>query len=264
MAGHAPAPTVRAIAEQAARGITTMMPTEDSLWVGGGAGATFRPAVLAGRAHGDRRQPQRAAHRAAHNGAPQGTGLQLVLPRLGRRGAVCPAGRRLGHGPAGLGRPARHRQPGHQGDRVQRRRGARAGARAGRRRLRAGRAGADQHRHRAARAGLSRRAAAPHARDRHAADHRRDAHDLRRARRLHAGLGPRARHGDARQADRRRRPLRRLRVRPGDRRPASTGTGTTKPPTRAASAARWPATRCRWPPSRPHSARCSPRRRSRT
>ena len=33
MAGHAPPATVRAIAEQAARGITTMLPTEDSLWV---------------------------------------------------------------------------------------------------------------------------------------------------------------------------------------------------------------------------------------
>jgi glutamate-1-semialdehyde 2,1-aminomutase len=34
MCGHAPAPTLRAIAEQCARGITTMLPTEDALWVG--------------------------------------------------------------------------------------------------------------------------------------------------------------------------------------------------------------------------------------
>jgi glutamate-1-semialdehyde 2,1-aminomutase len=34
MCGHAPAPTLRAIAEQAARGITTMLPTEDALRVG--------------------------------------------------------------------------------------------------------------------------------------------------------------------------------------------------------------------------------------
>ena len=34
MTGHSPAPTVRAVAEQAARGITLMLPSEDSLWVG--------------------------------------------------------------------------------------------------------------------------------------------------------------------------------------------------------------------------------------
>ncbi len=34
MTGHSPEPTVRAIAEQAARGITLMLPSEDALWVG--------------------------------------------------------------------------------------------------------------------------------------------------------------------------------------------------------------------------------------
>ena len=34
MSGHSPPPTLRAIADQAARGITTMLPTEDALWVG--------------------------------------------------------------------------------------------------------------------------------------------------------------------------------------------------------------------------------------
>ena len=34
MTGHAPPPTVEAIAEQARRGITLMLPTEDSAWVG--------------------------------------------------------------------------------------------------------------------------------------------------------------------------------------------------------------------------------------
>jgi glutamate-1-semialdehyde 2,1-aminomutase len=34
MTGHAPAPTVEAVAAQAARGITLMLPTEDSAWVG--------------------------------------------------------------------------------------------------------------------------------------------------------------------------------------------------------------------------------------
>jgi glutamate-1-semialdehyde 2,1-aminomutase len=35
MTGHSPEPTVRAIAEQAQRGITLMLPSEDALWVGG-------------------------------------------------------------------------------------------------------------------------------------------------------------------------------------------------------------------------------------
>ena len=34
MTGHSPAPTVRAVAHQAARGITLMLPSEDALWVG--------------------------------------------------------------------------------------------------------------------------------------------------------------------------------------------------------------------------------------
>ncbi|MGB8004306.1 MAG: aspartate aminotransferase family protein [Gaiellaceae bacterium] len=34
MTGHSPAPTVRAVAEQAAKGITLMLPSEDALWVG--------------------------------------------------------------------------------------------------------------------------------------------------------------------------------------------------------------------------------------
>jgi glutamate-1-semialdehyde 2,1-aminomutase len=34
MTGHSPEPTVRAVAEQAAHGITLMLPSEDSLWVG--------------------------------------------------------------------------------------------------------------------------------------------------------------------------------------------------------------------------------------
>jgi glutamate-1-semialdehyde 2,1-aminomutase len=34
MTGHSPEPTVRAVAEQAARGITLMLPSEDAIWVG--------------------------------------------------------------------------------------------------------------------------------------------------------------------------------------------------------------------------------------
>src|SRR5438105_9291421 len=34
MTGHSPEPAMRAVAEQAARGITLMLPTEDAIWVG--------------------------------------------------------------------------------------------------------------------------------------------------------------------------------------------------------------------------------------
>src|SRR6184192_4547898 len=34
MTGHSPSQTVRAVSEQAARGITLMLPSEDALWVG--------------------------------------------------------------------------------------------------------------------------------------------------------------------------------------------------------------------------------------
>ena len=74
-------------------------------------------------------------------------------------------------------------------------------------------------------------------------DHRRDAHHLRRPGRLHPGVGPRAGHGDPRQAHRQRR-ARAPSTASARRSPtSSTRTGTTTPPTSAASAARWPATR---------------------
>src|SRR5215213_11452941 len=41
MTGHAPAPAVRALAEQAPRGITLMLPSEDALWVGEEMGQRF-------------------------------------------------------------------------------------------------------------------------------------------------------------------------------------------------------------------------------
>jgi glutamate-1-semialdehyde 2,1-aminomutase len=41
MTGHSPEPTVRAIAEQAARGITLMLPSEDALWVSEDLGRRF-------------------------------------------------------------------------------------------------------------------------------------------------------------------------------------------------------------------------------
>jgi glutamate-1-semialdehyde 2,1-aminomutase len=42
MTGHSPEPTVRAVAEQAARGITLMLPSEDALWVGRELARRFR------------------------------------------------------------------------------------------------------------------------------------------------------------------------------------------------------------------------------
>lgn len=41
MTGHSPEPVVRAVAEQAARGITLMLPSEDALWVGEELGRRF-------------------------------------------------------------------------------------------------------------------------------------------------------------------------------------------------------------------------------
>jgi len=41
MTGHSPEPVVRAVAEQAARGITLMLPSEEALWVGEELGRRF-------------------------------------------------------------------------------------------------------------------------------------------------------------------------------------------------------------------------------
>jgi glutamate-1-semialdehyde 2,1-aminomutase len=41
MTGHSPGPTVRALEEQARRGITLMLPSEDAIWVGGELGRRF-------------------------------------------------------------------------------------------------------------------------------------------------------------------------------------------------------------------------------
>src|SRR5205085_10808832 len=42
MTGHSPEPAVRAVAEQARRGITLMLPSEDALWVGEELSRRFR------------------------------------------------------------------------------------------------------------------------------------------------------------------------------------------------------------------------------
>ncbi len=205
MTGHSPEPTVRAIAEQARRGITLMLPSEDSLWVGERAGAPLRPAALAVRAHGHRREPLRDPARPRAHRPPEDPGLQLVLPRHRRRDVRrrSTATRSVVAREGNVGPPVAARGD-DAGRRVERRRGARARARARRRRLRPRRAGADEHRDRPARARVPRRAARGDPRGRDAADHRRDAHDLRRPRRLHGRVRARAGPAHDRQADRRR------------------------------------------------------------
>jgi glutamate-1-semialdehyde 2,1-aminomutase len=85
MTGHAPDPTLRAIAEQAPRGITLMLPSEDALWVGQEMQRRFGPAVLAVRADRHRRQPLRDPDRARDHRAAEDPRVQLVLPRHRRR-----------------------------------------------------------------------------------------------------------------------------------------------------------------------------------
>ena len=60
MAGHGPKASVDAIAEQAAKGITLMLPTEDAAWVGRGDDPSLRRPLLAVLPDGHRRQPVRA------------------------------------------------------------------------------------------------------------------------------------------------------------------------------------------------------------
>ena len=89
MAGHAPEPVVQAVAAQAARGSTAMLPTEDAAWVGEELGAPLR----ASRS-GSSRSPRptrtvRPAARPRGDRAREGARLRLVLPRLRRRGAGC-------------------------------------------------------------------------------------------------------------------------------------------------------------------------------
>ncbi len=94
MTGHAPSPAAAAVAEQARRGFTFMLPTEDAVWRRRGARPPLRAPVLADGADGHRRQPLRDPPRAARHGAPPDPRLQLVLPRDGGRDVRDPPGRR--------------------------------------------------------------------------------------------------------------------------------------------------------------------------
>ena len=262
MAGHSPEPVVQALAAQAARGSTAMLPTEDAAWVGEELARRFglpfwQFALTATDAN-------RFALRLARE--VTGRGKVLVFDWC-YHGSVDEA---LAATAARRRRAARRerraaRSPGadDEGRPVQRPRRARAGASRTGRRLRPRRARADEHRDRPPGRRVPRRAPRADPQHGHAARDRRDAHAERRPRRLHTGLGPRARHRHGRQGDRRRDARRRVR-RLGRARRADHGTAprpTTR--TRAGSAGRWPATRSRSQQSARPSSTCSPKTRSR-
>ena len=152
MAGHSPPATVAAIGRAAAQGITTMLPTEDAIWVGEELTASLRLAELAADAHRDRCQSLRPAHRAACDQTAQGPGLRRLLPRHAWTSPSSRCCRTVGRGsrPGSVGPP---RRPGHDdpGGRMERPGCAGGSARARRRCRGARRAGDDQRRHRAAR-----------------------------------------------------------------------------------------------------------------
>ena len=214
MPGHSPEPTVRAVARRIGElgGVTTMMPTEDSTWVAARAAAALRPALLAVRAHGDGRQPLRAAHRAPD-------------PAPARRcssstGATTARSTRPSRSSARTAR--RSPKPGNVGPQVDPAEttvvvefndleGVRAA-------LARGDVACVLTEPALTNIGIvlpepgfldGPRAGLP--RDGDAAHLRRDAHDLGRSGRLRRGLGPHARHRHDRQVARRRRAGRRLR-----------------------------------------------------
>ena len=218
MTGHAPKAAVAAISAQLDRGITTMLPTEDSLWVAAELSRRFglRYWQLALTATDANRFAVRLARHVTHR-------PKILVYNYCYHGSVDETIITINDGVPGP-------KPGNAGPPVDPTvttkviewndvAGARGGAGARRCGLRAGRAGADEHRHHPAGTRLPRRPAPAHARHRHAAGHRRDAHHQRGSGRVHAGLGPGAGHGDARQAHRQRHPKRRLRLRPVRGRP---------------------------------------------
>ena len=189
MTGHAPAASVEAVAAQARRGITFMLPTEDAIWVGEELARRFglpywqttltatdanRFAIRLARHVTER--PKILVFNWCYHGTVDETFITL------KDGVAGPRSGNLGPpvDPTETTRVVEFNDVP----------GARGGARARRRRLRARRAGDDQHRHRASRARLSRRAARDHAPHGNAPHHRRDPHDLRRPGRLHAGPRP--------------------------------------------------------------------------
>ena len=77
MFGHANPVIVEAICEQLARGATTMLPTEDSVWVGEALGRPLRSALLAIDDFGHRRESLH--HPAVPDGVGPGQGDHFQL-----------------------------------------------------------------------------------------------------------------------------------------------------------------------------------------
>ena len=204
MSGHAPEATIRAVAEQAARGITTMLPTEDALWVG--EELTRRFGVPRWQFALTATDANRFVDpsRAARHGAAEGPRLQLVLPRKRRRG-VRHARRRAGRGAAGQPRVRRFRP------RRRPRWSSGTTSQVSRRRSRRGDVALVLTEPALTNVGIVHPEPGFHdalrdadARHRDPARDRRDAHDLLRPRRLHEGARARTGPRHDRQADRRR------------------------------------------------------------
>ena len=107
MAGHSPAPTVAAVQRQIARGITTMLPSEDAVWVGEELSRRFglphwQFTLTATDANRFALRLARADHRPA-----QGRRPRPLLPRLGRRDVRLADAGRPGRGAARQPRPGR-------------------------------------------------------------------------------------------------------------------------------------------------------------
>ena len=107
-----------------------MLPSEDALWVGEELTRRFGVAVLAVRAHRDRREPLRDPARAPRHRPAEDPRLQLVLPRHRRRDLRDARRRRRRSRAARQPRPAGRSGRDDPRRRVQRRRRARARARA--------------------------------------------------------------------------------------------------------------------------------------
>ena len=106
MPGHGPARWSRRLRAQLARGITTMLPTEDAVWVGEELTPPLRPRPLAVHADRHRRQPDGAADRPPAHRAPVVLGLLLLLPRLRRRAFAVAGADGVHPRPRGQRRPA--------------------------------------------------------------------------------------------------------------------------------------------------------------
>jgi glutamate-1-semialdehyde aminotransferase len=180
MTGHAPPAAVTALAEQARRGATFMLPTEDAVGVGEELARRF------GLPYWQIALTATDANRFAIRLARHRTGRPKILVFHGcYHGTVDETFACAARGPdrRARGQPRASRRSGfdHARRGVQRPSRARGGAVARRRCVRARRARDDERRHRPAGAGLPRSDARADAALRDAPDPGRDAHDLRRA-----------------------------------------------------------------------------------